>query len=47
MGLVSRGAALVEAVAELPGGGAHVAGRAGAGAVEELIEPRLLPAPRF
>lgn len=47
VGLVYRGTELVEAVAELPGKGAYVVRRSGTGAVEERIEPRLLPAPRL
>ncbi|MFF5858906.1 Type 1 glutamine amidotransferase-like domain-containing protein [Streptomyces sp. NPDC012751] len=47
VGLVYRGTELVEAVTELPGKGAYLVSRAGDGAVEERIEPRLLPAPRF
>ncbi|MFJ7151570.1 Type 1 glutamine amidotransferase-like domain-containing protein [Streptomyces sp. NPDC100445] len=47
VGLVYRGTELVEAVTELPGKAAYVVRRAGAGAVEERIEPRSLPTPRF
>lgn len=43
VGLVYRGAELVEAVSELPGKGAYRVTRSGDAAVEERIEPRLLP----
>lgn len=43
VGLVYRGTELVEAVTELPGKGAYVVTRDGDHAVEERIEPRLLP----
>ncbi|GAA3171224.1 peptidase E [Streptomyces virens] len=45
VGLVYRGTELVEAVAEQRGKGAYVVVRDGDRAVEERIEPRLLPAP--
>ncbi|MCH0565869.1 MULTISPECIES: peptidase E [unclassified Streptomyces] len=47
VGLVYRGTELVEAVAELPGRAAYEVGHSGTAVVEERIEPRLLPAPRF
>jgi peptidase E len=43
VGLVYRGTELVEAVTELRGKGAYVVTREGDRAVEERIEPRLLP----
>lgn len=43
VGLVYRGTRLVEAVTEIPGKGAYVVRREGGEAVEERIEPRLLP----
>jgi peptidase E len=43
VGLVYRGTELVEAVSEMPGKGAYVVTRDGDRAVEERIEPRLLP----
>lgn len=43
VGLVYRGTELVEAVTELPGKGAYVVTRDGDRAVEERVEPRLLP----
>ncbi|GHC07139.1 peptidase E [Streptomyces vinaceusdrappus] len=43
VGLVYRGTELVEAVAEMPGKGAYVVHRDGDRAVEERLEPRLLP----
>ncbi|MER6160996.1 peptidase E [Streptomyces sp. NPDC001868] len=46
VGLVYRGTRLVEAVSELPGKGAYVVRREGDTAVEERLEPRLLPEPR-
>lgn len=46
VGLVYRGTELVEAVTEVPKKGAYVVRREGGGAVEERLEPRLLPAPR-
>lgn len=45
VGLVYRGTELVEAVAEVEGKGAYVVSRDGDTAVEERIEPRLLPSP--
>ncbi|MFE2102782.1 Type 1 glutamine amidotransferase-like domain-containing protein [Streptomyces sp. NPDC059468] len=47
VGLVYRGTELVEAVTELPGKGAYLVSRQGDRAVEERIEPRLLPTPSF
>jgi peptidase E len=47
VGLVYRGTELVEAVTELPGKAAYVVGRGDGGVVEERIEPRSLPSPRF
>ncbi|MFB7504590.1 Type 1 glutamine amidotransferase-like domain-containing protein [Streptomyces broussonetiae] len=47
VGLVYRNTELVEAVAELPGKSAYMVRREGGRAVEERVEPRLLPAPRF
>jgi hypothetical protein len=46
VGLVYRGTQLVEVVSELPGKGAYVVTRDGDSAVEERVEPRLLPGPR-
>lgn len=46
VGLVHRGTRLVEAVAEVPGKGAYIVRREGDAAVEERLEPRLLPEPR-
>ncbi|MFF7593992.1 Type 1 glutamine amidotransferase-like domain-containing protein [Streptomyces mirabilis] len=46
VGLVYRGTELVDAVSETPGKGAYVVRREGDRAVEERVEPRLLPAPR-
>ena len=43
VGLVYRGTELVEAVAEVPNKGAYSVRRDGDAAVEERIEPRLLP----
>ncbi|MGN6611121.1 MAG: peptidase E, partial [Angustibacter sp.] len=43
VGLVYRGTALVEAVTEVRGKGAYVVTREGDSAVEERLEPRLLP----
>jgi peptidase E len=43
VGLVYRGTDLVEAVTEVPGKGAYVVRRDGDRAVEERIEPRVLP----
>ncbi|MET9734368.1 peptidase E [Streptomyces sp. NPDC006458] len=43
VGLVYRGTRLVEAVTEIPGKGAYVVRAEGGEAVEERIEPRLLP----
>ncbi len=43
VGLVYRGTELVEAVSEIKGKGAYVVRRDGDSAVEERIEPRLLP----
>ena len=43
VGLVYRGTELVEAVTEIRGKGAYVVRRDGDRAVEERIEPRLLP----
>ncbi len=43
VGLLYRGTELVEAVSELRGKGAYQVRRVGDGAVEERIEPRLLP----
>jgi peptidase E len=43
VGLVYRGTELVDAVTEMPGKGAYVVTREGDSAVEERIEPRLLP----
>ncbi len=45
VGLVYRGTELVEAVASVRGKGAYVVTRDGGSAVEERLEPRLLPAP--
>ncbi|MGD1223990.1 Type 1 glutamine amidotransferase-like domain-containing protein [Streptomyces krungchingensis] len=45
VGLVYRGTALAEAVTEIPGKGAYLVRREGDAAVEERIEPRLLPSP--
>lgn len=42
VGLLYRGTELAEAVSEAPGKGAYRVARAGAGTVEERIEPRLL-----
>lgn len=46
VGLVYRGTRLAEAVTELPGKGAYIVRREGGTAVEERLEPRLLPEPR-
>lgn len=46
VGLVYRGTRLVEAVTELPGKGAYLVRREDGTAVEERVEPRLLPSPR-
>lgn len=46
VGLVYRGTELVETVSETPGKGAYVVRREGDRAVEERLEPRLLPTPR-
>lgn len=46
VGLVYRGTELVDTVTETPGKGAYVVRREGDRAVEERVEPRLLPAPR-
>ncbi|MGW4977919.1 Type 1 glutamine amidotransferase-like domain-containing protein [Streptomyces mirabilis] len=46
VGLVYRGTELVETVSETAGKGAYVVRREGDRAVEERVEPRLLPAPR-
>jgi hypothetical protein len=46
VGLVYRGTELVDTVSETPGKGAYVVRREGDRAVEERVEPRLLPAPR-
>ncbi|MGW1760040.1 Type 1 glutamine amidotransferase-like domain-containing protein [Streptomyces mirabilis] len=46
VGLVYRDTELVETVSETPGKGAYVVRREGDRAVEERVEPRLLPAPR-
>jgi hypothetical protein len=46
VGLVYRGTELVEAVTEIPGKGAYVVRGEGGTAVEERLEPRLLPTPR-
>ncbi|AKZ53814.1 hypothetical protein SAM23877_0765 [Streptomyces ambofaciens ATCC 23877] len=43
MGLVCRGTELVEAVTEVAGKGAYVVVREGDTAVEERLEPRVLP----
>jgi hypothetical protein len=43
VGLVYRGTELVEAVTEARGKGAYIVRRDGDDAVEERIEPRLLP----
>jgi len=43
VGLVYRSTGLVEAVSDVPGRGAYAVRRDGGGAVEERIEPRLLP----
>jgi peptidase E len=43
VGLVYRGTELVDAVTEIPGKGAYLVTREGDSAVEERIEPRLLP----
>ncbi len=45
VGLHYRGTRLVEAVTERPGKGAYVVRRVGDSAVEEPLEPRLLPPP--
>jgi peptidase E len=45
VGLVYRGTELVEAVSETAGKNAYIVSRDGDTAVEERIEPRLLPAP--
>lgn len=46
VGLVYRGTELVEAVAEVAGKGAYLVARDGDSAVEERMEPRLLPRQR-
>ncbi|MGW3622591.1 Type 1 glutamine amidotransferase-like domain-containing protein [Streptomyces sp. NPDC000880] len=46
VGLVYRGTELVEAVTEVAGKGAYLVAREGDSAVEERIEPRLLPQQR-
>ncbi|MFF4231186.1 Type 1 glutamine amidotransferase-like domain-containing protein [Streptomyces sp. NPDC001820] len=46
VGLVYRGTELVEAVAEVAGKGAYLVARDGDSAVEERLEPRLLPRQR-
>jgi peptidase E len=43
VGLVYRSTTFVEAVSEVAGKGAYVVKRAGSSAIEERIEPRLLP----
>lgn len=45
VGLVCRGTQLAEVDSELPRKGAHVVRRDGGPAVEERVEPRLLPGP--
>jgi peptidase E len=45
VGLVYRGTELVEAVSEVAGKGAYIVTRDGDTALEQRIEPRLLPAP--
>jgi peptidase E len=47
VGLVYRGTELVEAVTEVAGKGAYLVTRDGDSAVEERLEPRKLPTPRF
>lgn len=46
VGPVYRGTKLVETVTETPGKGAYLVTRDGTSAIEERLEPRLLPAPR-
>ncbi|MFC4609274.1 Type 1 glutamine amidotransferase-like domain-containing protein [Streptomyces maoxianensis] len=46
VGLVYRGTELIEAVAEVAGKGAYLVARDGDSAVEERMEPRLLPRQR-